>query len=80
MADKNTVFQQKLSLNVRGRLIDLSRPRIMGILNLTPDSFYDGGVSNDRLRALKKTEEHHQEIFSQILLEKISPIFFHSII
>lgn len=29
----------------------------MGILNLTPDSFYDGGLSNDPVRALKKAEE-----------------------
>jgi dihydropteroate synthase len=56
MADKNTVFQQKLSLNVRGILMDLSKPKIMGILNLTPDSFYDGGRNNDPSLALKKAE------------------------
>ncbi len=39
---KDTVFGQKYTLNCRGRLIDLSEPRLMGILNLTPDSFYDG--------------------------------------
>jgi dihydropteroate synthase len=32
----------QLSLNCRGRLLPLDRPRIMGILNLTPDSFSDG--------------------------------------
>lgn len=57
MADKNTVFQQKLTLNVRGTLLDLSKPKIMGILNLTPDSFYDGGKNNNLENALKKTEE-----------------------
>ncbi len=31
------------SLNCRGKLLDLSRPAVMGILNLTPDSFFDGG-------------------------------------
>ncbi|MDW8273579.1 MAG: dihydropteroate synthase [Chitinophagales bacterium] len=31
------------SINCRGRLLDLSRPVVMGILNVTPDSFYDGG-------------------------------------
>ncbi len=31
------------SLNCAGTLLDLSRPQVMGILNLTPDSFYDGG-------------------------------------
>src|SRR5690606_24965436 len=30
-------------MNVGGKLIDLSIPRVMGILNITPDSFYDGG-------------------------------------
>lgn len=29
-------------INVNGRLMDLSRPQVMGILNLTPDSFYAG--------------------------------------
>jgi dihydropteroate synthase len=57
MADKNTVFQQKLTLNVRGTLLDLSKPKIMGILNLTPDSFYDGGKNNNLENALRKTEE-----------------------
>ena len=32
-----------MTLNCNGSLIDLSTPRIMGILNVTPDSFYDGG-------------------------------------
>lgn len=31
------------SLNCKGTLIDLSTPRVMGIINVTPDSFYDGG-------------------------------------
>ncbi|WP_395805686.1 dihydropteroate synthase [Daejeonella sp.] len=57
MADKNTVFQQKLTLNVRGSILDLSKPKIMGIINLTPDSFYDGGKNNSLENALKKTEE-----------------------
>ena len=32
-----------MTINCKGKLIDLSSPKIMGILNLTPDSFYDGG-------------------------------------
>ena len=31
------------SINCKGKLIDLSTPKVIGILNLTPDSFYDGG-------------------------------------
>ncbi len=32
-----------MTLNCLGKLVDLERPKVMGILNLTPDSFYDGG-------------------------------------
>lgn len=37
------LFNKKTLIRVRGDLMDLSVPRVMGILNLTPDSFYDGG-------------------------------------
>jgi dihydropteroate synthase len=57
MTGKNTVFQQKFTLKVRGKLFDLSKPQIMGVLNLTPDSFYDGGRNNNLIDALKKTEQ-----------------------
>ena len=30
------------TVNVKGRLLDLSKPQVMGILNVTPDSFYAG--------------------------------------
>jgi dihydropteroate synthase len=40
--DKDTFFQRKKTLNVKGRLIDLSLPKVMGIINITPDSFYSG--------------------------------------
>jgi len=32
-----------MTINCKGQLIDLSSPKVMGILNVTPDSFYDGG-------------------------------------
>ncbi|EMY3584598.1 dihydropteroate synthase [Flavobacterium psychrophilum] len=32
-----------MTINCKGQLIDLSIPKVMGILNVTPDSFYDGG-------------------------------------
>ena len=32
-----------MTINCKGKLIDLTTPKVMGILNLTPDSFYDGG-------------------------------------
>jgi dihydropteroate synthase len=34
---------EKTLLNCKGRLLDLSSPQVMGIINVTPDSFYDGG-------------------------------------
>lgn len=42
--NKNTFFSPKKSININGHLIDLSIPKVMGILNVTPDSFYDGGT------------------------------------
>lgn len=46
MEFKDTFFSRNLSINCRGKLLDLSTPGILGILNLTPDSFYDGGRHN----------------------------------
>ncbi|WP_130735208.1 dihydropteroate synthase [Flavobacterium sp. J27] len=38
-----------MTINCKGNLIDLSIPKVMGILNTTPDSFYDGGkYKNDK--------------------------------
>ena len=35
------------SLNLRGRLVTIDRPWVMGIINITPDSFYSGSRVND---------------------------------
>lgn len=37
---KDTYFQKKTTLNAGGKLIDLGTPKVMGIINLTPDSFF----------------------------------------
>lgn len=37
---KDTFFQKKVTVNAGGKLIDLSSPKIMGIINITPDSFF----------------------------------------
>ena len=47
-----------MTLNCKGQLIDLDRPKTMGIINLTPDSFYDGGRLKNDLDVLQKVEEH----------------------
>jgi dihydropteroate synthase len=46
-------------LNFRGKLLDLKEPKIMGILNLTSDSFYDGGINLKDDFFLEKAEELH---------------------
>jgi dihydropteroate synthase len=42
MGNKDTLFSGKFLINCRGSLMDLSRPKVMGIVNVTPDSFYRG--------------------------------------
>ena len=49
------------TINVRGRLIDLSTPKVMGILNATPDSFYSG--------SRKQTEREIADLANQIMDE-----------
>ena len=46
-----------MNISCKGKLIDLTTPKIMGILNLTPDSFYDGGLYNNIDSALAQTEK-----------------------
>lgn len=50
-----------LSLNCRGRLLQLAEPKIMGILNLTPDSFSDGGQYNHLDKAIERVGEMIEE-------------------
>ena len=56
IAGKDTFIHMKKSLNCRGVLLDLSTPVIMGILNITPDSFYDGGQITGVDSALRLAE------------------------
>jgi dihydropteroate synthase len=54
---KDTLFNQKRFLNCSGKLVDLSTPKVMGILNITDDSFYDGGQFTDGRKMLLHAEE-----------------------
>lgn len=56
-AAQSSFFSTNKTLNICGRLVDLSIPRIMGILNVTPDSFYDGGRYQSEEAILKHTEK-----------------------
>ena len=46
-----------MNINCKGKLIDISSPRVMGILNLTPDSFYDGDMYNNEKTILNQVEK-----------------------
>jgi len=45
------------SINCKGTLIDFDSPKVMGILNVTPDSFYDGGYYKNEKDILAQAEK-----------------------
>lgn len=46
-----------MTINCLGKLIDLTSPKVMGILNVTPNSFYDGGKHSDEKSVLFQVEK-----------------------
>ena len=56
-AFESNFFSTNKTLNIRGRLIDLSSPKVMGILNVTPDSFYDGNRYTTEASISKQVEK-----------------------
>jgi len=50
-----------MTINCNGQLIDLSSPKVMGILNVTPNSFYDGGKLTDEKSVLRQVEKMQYE-------------------
>ena len=53
---KDKIFSAKHYLQCGGKTLDLSTPVVMGILNITPDSFYDGGKHRNDREVLKRVE------------------------
>lgn len=51
------LFKTNKTLNCRGELIDLSQPKVMGIINVTPDSFYAGSRQMDIKSVLQQAEK-----------------------
>ena len=49
------------TINCKGTLIDLSTPKVMGIINVTPDSFYDGGATTSELLVLEQASRMLQD-------------------
>ncbi len=50
-----------MTINCKGQIIDLSTPKIMGILNITPNSFYDGGKYSLENNAIAQVEKMLKE-------------------
>ena len=51
---KDTFFNKNITLNAAGKLIDLSKPLVMGIINITPDSFYQASRKQTVTEALQQ--------------------------
>ena len=58
---KNTFFCKKNTINIQGKIISLQEQWVMGILNVTPDSFYDGGAHNSIQTAIAQTQKFLNE-------------------
>ena len=50
-----------MTINCKGQIIDLTTPKIMGILNITPNSFYDGGKYSLEKNAISKVDKMLKE-------------------
>ncbi|MGK0364351.1 MAG: dihydropteroate synthase [Saprospiraceae bacterium] len=55
------MLNQQTTINCAGKLFDLSEPKIMGILNVTPDSFYDGGHLENKKAILFQADKMLRE-------------------
>ena len=61
MGTKDTFFSNNFLINCNGSLLDLTTPKVMAILNYTPDSFYDGGKYNNPKELSQRIEQLIEE-------------------
>jgi len=54
---KDSLFSRNFSLNIKGKLVELNSPKIMGILNATPDSFYKNSRTATETQILSNAEK-----------------------
>lgn len=54
-------MQNRNTINCGGKLIDISRPTVMGIVNATPDSFYDGSRCHTEAEIISRVAQHLEE-------------------
>ncbi len=58
MSNKNTSFHKTTKpIQCGGRILDFSRPKVIGVLNLTPDSFFDGGLYHNEKQQAEQVEK-----------------------
>ena len=57
MKSDSYIYRQTKILNIRGQLMDISTPRVMGILNVTPDSFFEENRFTTETAILAQTEK-----------------------
>ncbi len=55
--DLGTVPSKTYQLKLRNKILDLQKPVVMGILNVAPDSFFDGGKYNSEKETITQTEK-----------------------
>ena len=57
-SSEDKLFPQKYTFQIKGCLYSLNKPKVMGILNLTPDSFFEGSrVPTDKKSVLEEAEK-----------------------
>ena len=54
---KDKLFSSKNTLNIKGKILDISVPKVMGVINVTPDSFFAGSRSQQQNKIVKKAEK-----------------------
>ena len=60
-SSENKYFKVKNTFRYQGNLVDMTIPLVMGILNVTPDSFFDGG----RFSSIDKAVEHAADMLAE---------------
>jgi len=58
MGEQITAIPMKQTINCRGKLINFSTPQVMGVTNVTPDSFFDGGKYNTESGIIERAKMH----------------------
>jgi dihydropteroate synthase len=57
MSQQDTTFSRNFTLEANGKILTLVSPVVMGIINVTPDSFHDGGKANTEKKLLELVEK-----------------------